>query len=188
MPIFGFVIALFAVISVIASSARNTNAARNNTAAGVQAQRNRERLEQLNQLRLERARQQVAYRQGTQRPAAQPEKPIYAHSTEDCTGGSIHDGYHEGSFRAPQAAASTEGTQGQQGARRGSYAPGRTGQGMAGSEGSPVQRPQAQEAAQPAVREAQINGSDRLANAIASQPAIVQGMIWAEVLGRPLSD
>ncbi len=182
----------------------------------------RARLEQLR--RLQQQRQTAAQgmqREGLQREEIQrpqsasgaraldayAEKPVYPHETEDCGGGSIHDGYHEGTVRRPAPASSAEGRQGKQGSAitegsvtelyRKDYAKSReeTPAGTMPSAGGakPAQGVQSARSAraaqgvQPAAA-GEESGADRLAKAISGRPAAVQGLIWAEVLGRPLSD
>ena len=99
-------------------------------------------------------------------------KPRVTHSTEDCTGGSIHDGYHEG----------TPGKQGR-------YNPPSAGRAM--PEG--VQLPGEDHSIHFApVKEADKNpaasGADKLIATLAGKPSIVQGVIWGEILGKPRSE
>lgn len=176
----------------------------------------RARLEQLR--RLQQQRQTAAQgmqREGLQREEIQrpqsasgaraldayAEKPVYPHETEDCGGGSIHDGYHEGTVRRPAPASSAEGRQGKQGSAiteggvtelyRKDYAKSTAQIPADGSK--PAQGVQSARSAraaqgvQPAAA-GEESGADRLAKAISGRPAAVQGLIWAEVLGRPLSD
>ena len=147
----------------------------------------RERARQRLNSRMSAAREQVEYRSGTNRQGyTVPDKPIIEHSTDDCTGGSIHDGYHEGTIRRPAPASSSEGTQGMQGARRGDYTTGSGAQGAQGSEGTSSYRtgPVYQAANTVPTKK----GTDRLAEAISSQSGIVQGIIWSEVLGHPRAE
>ena len=99
-------------------------------------------------------------------------KPRVTHSTEDCTGGSIHDGYHEG----------TPGKQGR-------YNPPSAGKAM--PEG--VQLPGEDHSIHFApVKEADktpaASGADKLIATLAGKPSIVQGVIWGEILGKPRSE
>ena len=99
-------------------------------------------------------------------------KPHVTHSTADCTGGSIHDGYHEG----------TPGKQGR-------YNPPSAGRAM--PEG--VQLPGEDHSIHFApVKEADKNpaasGADKLIATLAGKPSIVQGVIWGEILGKPRSE
>ncbi len=99
-------------------------------------------------------------------------KPRVTHSTADCTGGSIHDGYHEG----------TPGKQGR-------YNPPSAGRAM--PEG--VQLPGEDHSIHFApVKEADkapaANGADKLIATLAGKPSIVQGVIWGEILGKPRSE
>ena len=156
-------------------------------------------------------------------------KPIVQHSAEDCTGGSIHTDYHEGTPRRPMAASSytksTEGTLGNQGVRtsdmarqqgpsyykenfpkerfsKDSSSRERSSKDSFSKERFSKERfskersfrdnlvPEASNAAQPVIQPiaAQENGAERLQNAIAAYPAAVQGLIWSEVLNRPMSN
>ena len=99
-------------------------------------------------------------------------KPRVTHSTADCTGGSIHDGYHEG----------TPGKQGR-------YNPPSAGRAM--PEG--VQLPGEDHSIHFApVKEADkapaASGADKLIATLAGKPSIVQGVIWGELLGKPRSE
>ena len=99
-------------------------------------------------------------------------KPHVTHSTADCTGGSIHDGYHEG----------TPGKQGR-------YNPPSAGRAM--PEG--VQLPGEDHSIHFApVKEADktpaASGADKLIATLAGKPSIVQGVIWGEILGKPRSE
>ena len=99
-------------------------------------------------------------------------KPRVTHSTADCTGGSIHDGYHEG----------TPGKQGK-------YNPPSAGRAM--PEG--VQLPGEDHSIHFApVKEADkapaASGADKLIATLAGKPSIVQGVIWGEILGKPRSE
>lgn len=99
-------------------------------------------------------------------------KPRVTHSTADCTGGSIHDGYHEG----------TPGKQGR-------YNPPSAGRAM--PEG--VQLPGEDHSIHFApVKEADktpaASGADKLIATLAGKPSIVQGVVWGEILGKPRSE
>lgn len=174
---------IFSIISSVVKSAKKRNAGSSN------AER---------QQKIELARQQLQYRQRQLQQIEErlraaetvPDKPVVAHSTDDCTGGSIHDGYHEGTIRRPAPASGPEGIQGAQGARRASYAPGRTGQGMTFKEGEASENHSALTASELAAKAA-VNtetGAEKLVKAISAQPAFVQGVIWSEILGKPLSE
>ena len=183
-----FMIVFGVIISVVKSA--NKQAAKGASANRTTPMTNEEvraRLEKARMERLAQARAQAEFRQGAARRQDPSGKPIIPHSTDDCTGGSIHDGYHEGTVRRPAAASSAEGNQGAQGARRASYAPGRTGQGMQSGEGvsAYAAKPAAAQQAQAGQRK---SGTEKLAEMISGKPAIVQGVIWSEVLGRPLSE
>ncbi len=112
------------------------------------------------------------------------EKPITAHSTDDCTGGSIHDGYHEGTARKPIAAAQREGTIGGQGRKlKGKSEVHKQGVPMPGENHSVRYAPEIV----PAKADGR-TGADKLVVAIAKKPSIVQGIIWSEVIGKPKSE
>lgn len=233
---FGGLIVMFIVISIISSVIRTAkgnqkkggsagNAQRGtNAAAGFvsrdpqAAEKHRQAFEELEKARQERlarandaikrASEAIRVASGQSQKAAAPEKPIVDHSTRECGGGSIHDGYHEGSVRRPQAASSAEGLQGLQGARRGVYAKGTTGQGMASSEAVFAASARGKEAAREAAEYAKESeahsaiyqslvsvpegpresGADKLQKAIGDKSGIVQGIIWSEVLGRPRAE
>ena len=221
MPIIGFIIAVIIVISVLSKRRSTGNEGQKQPGLTDSVLRAMELEKQ------QRAAQQYAQYRNTQqvnRGTAQvPEKPVIAHSTDDCTGGSIHDGYHEGTIRKPGPASSAEGMQGAQGVRRGAYAAGTTGQGMQYGEGVTLNAARAaktrngQPTREELIREYQENaeyrkqsaahsvtapspitapkssepverGMERLAKTIADKPPMVQGIIWSEILGRPLSD
>lgn len=115
-----------------------------------------------------------------ERPAASPaytetrtvrdDKPIIGHSSADCTGGSIHDGYHEG----------TAWKQGRPMPRR---MPETAPEGVPAKGEEHSIRFKEAEAAQ---RNA--SGAEKLTALISEKPSIVQGVIWSEVLGRPVSE
>ncbi|GEM_PF-3265651 len=217
--LFGVVVGLFALISVITGIIGKAVGNTGNNRKATPGMRE----SVLRAMELELEAKETKQTPQPPRPVqsaakTQPEKPIYAHSTADCTGGSIHDGYHEGNVRRPAPASSAEGVQGAQGARRASYAPGRTGQGMQGGEGAgpgassgaglptreellrEVQSKLAYEKAsashsavkpqeaKSAVQAPQKSGLEKLTEALSGKPPIVQGVMWAEILGRPLSD
>ena len=99
-------------------------------------------------------------------------KPHVTHSTEDCTGGSIHDGYHEGTpgkqgkYNPPSAGgAMPEGVQ------------------LPGNDHSIHFAPVKEADKAPAA-----SGADKLIATLAGKPSIVQGVIWGEILGKPRSE
>lgn len=115
---------------------------------------------------------------------ASDEKPITAHSTDDCTGGSIHDGYHEGTARKPIAAAQREGTMGGQGRKlKGKNEVHKQGVLLPGENHSVSYTPETVP-----VKTDGRTGADKLVAAIAKKPSIVQGIIWSEVIGKPKSE
>lgn len=157
----------------------------------------RARLEQLRRLQQQR---QAAEKAASDR-AAKPyqEKPTHPHDTENCGGGSIHDGYHEGTVRRPVPASSAEGRLGRQGV---SEQEGRGVYELSGKDWEEKKKtrasiipPTPDEQPVPVSTEAvnvsnknEPSGAEKLSKAISDKPAIVQGLIWSEVLGRPLSD
>ena len=159
-------------------NASNADSAKGKYSGAVTSQQ-REKLEQLRKL------QQLRQNAANERAGA--EKPLYAHQTTDCSGGSIHDGYHEGSVRRPQQASSAEGRLGKQGVSRSeSKAAAKV------SYDELIKEQPAYSAVsngeESAARASLVSGSEKLAKAISGKPAIVQGLIWAEILGKPLSD
>lgn len=119
------------------------------------------------------------------------EKPYKPHSTDDCTGGSIHDGYHEGTARKPAEASGREGVIGNQGRALKTKNTKKTkaevrpqGVSAPGEDHSVHFTPQeATDKANPAS-----TGADKLVRRIAKKPSIVQGVIWGEILGKPKSE
>ena len=94
--------------------------------------------------------------------ALQKEKPTVAHSDDDCGGGSIHDGYHEGvtQFKADRPVA------------------------VAGNLGHRLA-----DEDERAEREAAAAESAKRAMArIGKLPPLAQGMIYSEILGKPKSE
>lgn len=115
---------------------------------------------------------------------ASDEKPITTHSTDDCTGGSIHDGYHEGTARKPIAAAQREGAMGGQGRKlKVKNEVHKQGVPLPGENHSVSYTPETVP-----VKVDGRTGADKLVAAIAKKPSIVQGIIWSEVIGKPKSE
>ncbi len=94
--------------------------------------------------------------------ALQKEKPTVAHSDEDCGGGSIHDGYHEGvtQFASGRPAAVA----------------GRLGQRLA-DEDERIER-----------EKTSADAAKRAMERISKLPPLAQGMIYSEILGKPRSE
>lgn len=112
------------------------------------------------------------------------EKPLVAHSAADCTGGSIHDGYHEGTPRKPIEAAQREGMMGRQGRTlKGKGEVHKQGVPMPGENHSIRYAPETVPA-----KSSGRTGADKLVAAIAKKPSIVQGVMWGEILGKPKSE
>lgn len=88
------------------------------------------------------------------KPSSKPPVTEKKKAEDCCMGGSIHDGYHEG-------------TPGEQG-----FDVPKSSEGKSLNETVNIQP----------VSEA---GTNKLASALAKKPSIVQGVIWAEILGKP---
>ena len=180
------------------SSSGANGASRQGAYTGSVTSDQRARLEQLRRMQ----QRQQEQRQSANAPSAKPaafaaEKPVYPHDTEDCGGGSIHDGYHEGGVRRPAPASSAEGSVGRQGVLeregRGAsdlYKKDRSERKTASAADIPAakQPMPANTDAVSAPIDPEPSGAEKLSKAISDKPAIVQGLIWSEVLGRPLSD
>lgn len=181
------------------SSSGAAGSTRTGAYTGSATSEQRARLEQLR--RLQQQRQAAGPSAAGSAKNTYAEKPIVPHSNEDCTGGSIHDGYHEGTARLPKPASSAEGRLGRQGvlAKEGLGASDlyrkeweqKLAEKIKPAAASEV-KPQAQAQAQSNIGTVQSvrepSGAERLSKAIEGKPAIVQGLIWSEVLSRPLSD
>ena len=120
----------------------------------------------------------TGFAQGKPKPAAQNRTEGRAYSASDsycgtanCTGGSIHEGAHEGEVRAPRSAAS------------------QTAKKTAARQPAAAVRPDddpAYEQKQPVEDTKKVqSGADRLLKAISAQPAVTQGIIWNEILSAP---
>jgi len=181
------------------SSSGANGASRQGAYTGSVTSDQRARLEQLRRMQQQRQQEQ---RQSANAPSAKPaafaaEKPVYPHDTEDCGGGSIHDGYHEGGVRRPAPASSAEGSVGRQGVLeregRGAsdlYKKDRSERKTASAADIPAAKqpvPASTDAVSAPI-DPEPSGAEKLSKAISDKPAIVQGLIWSEVLGRPLSD
>ena len=217
MPHLEGIIIFFVIVSIITSIANAAKKAQQNNGnqrggsslgtngasrpgayTGSATSDQRARLEQLRKMQQQRQEQRQTAAGSSVRTAASPaEKPIHPHDTEDCGGGSIHDGYHEGTVRRPAPASSAEGRLGRQGVSE------REGRGASDIYKKDWnERKTAKAADIPAAKQTmpasmdavsaplkpEPSGAERLSKAIADKPAIVQGLIWTEVLGRPLSD
>ena len=193
------VIALFVVSTILSapkSSSQQSNSSpddlprspfepqKNGKYTGRTTSEQRARLEQLRKLQQQRQAQAAA---AAGRADKAEGKPIYPHQTEECTGGSIHDGYHEGSVLRPAPASSAEGRLGKQGVMA-SEGLGPAQLGNNASAANAVKPKQSAQAFVGAKAAAEPSGVEKLSKAISDKPAIVQGLIWSEVLGRPLSD
>lgn len=124
------------------------------TAATDSAQRQQELkrrlLENSERLKLERETLQKAGR------------PIASHSEEDCGGGSIHDGYHEGVTQFPNG--------------RPPAVAGKLGNRLADEDDQLLREQIASENAKRAMAK------------IAKLPPLAQGVVWGELLGKPKSE
>ena len=105
-----------------------------------------------------------------ERRTIREEKPIIGHSADDCTGGSIHDGYHEG----------TDWKQGKPMPRKiPETAP----------EGAPVKgSDHSIHFKEAEVKDTHVSGAEKLTALLSEKSSIVQGVIWSELLGRPRSE
>ena len=93
---------------------------------------------------------------------ARDEKPLAAHSDDDCGGGSIHDGYHEGVTQFDK--------------NRPAAVAGRLGHRLADEDERIEKEKIASENAKRAMAR------------IAKLPPLAQGMVYSEILGRPKSE
>ncbi len=126
----------------------------------------------------ERAAAQAYAAQTTQKPAAQQnerrplekrtmesalkkEKPIASHSVDDCGGGSIHDGFHEGVSQIRNKPPAFAGTLGHR---------------LADED----ERLEKEAAA--------AENAKKVLNRISKLPPLAQGMIYSEILGKPKSE
>ena len=93
---------------------------------------------------------------------ARTEKPVIAHEDDDCAGGSIHDGYHEGvtQFDPGRPAAVA----------------GRLGNRLA-DEDERIER-----------ERVSAENARRVMKRISKLPPLAQGMIYSEILGKPKSE
>ena len=93
---------------------------------------------------------------------ARTEKPVIAHEDDDCAGGSIHDGYHEGVTQFDP--------------RRPAAVAGRLGNRLA-DEDERIER-----------ERAAAENARRVMKRISKLPPLAQGMIYSEILGKPKSE
>lgn len=171
--IFAGLIILF-VVSAIASAIKKKSGG----ISDILSDANKEEdigIEELAQKFFDSERKKPATKNGTEADEApdgalRGERPIIRHSANDCTGGSIHDGYHEG----------TEWKQGKAMPRkRPETAP----------EGVPVKgEDHSIHFKEAEVTEKHKSGAEKLTALLSEKPSIVQGIIWGELLGRPRSE
>ena len=93
---------------------------------------------------------------------ARTEKPVIAHEDDDCSGGSIHDGYHEGVTQFDP--------------RRPAAVAGRLGHDLA-DEDERIER-----------EHVSAENARRVMKRISKLPPLSQGMIYSEILGKPKSE
>jgi type IV secretory pathway VirB10-like protein len=93
---------------------------------------------------------------------ARTEKPVIAHEDDDCGGGSIHDGYHEGVTQFPNG--------------RPPAVAGRLGNRLA-DEDERIER-----------ERVSAENARRVMKRISKLPPLAQGMIYSEILGKPKSE
>ena len=98
------------------------------------------------------------------RPAAQTARPVMNRADDDCGGGSIHDGYHEGVSGDPFGEHKGTAVAGNLGKRLGAEA-------------------EKQKAAQSAA-----DNAKRAMEKISKLPPIAQGIVYSEILGKPKSE
>lgn len=108
---------------------------------------------------------QPLVKQELRRDMSRPDKPVVVHSEDDCTGGSIHDGYHEGvSSFSPKDSPRPVSTAGALGHRL-------------ADEDERIER-----------EAAAVENAKRVMERISKLPPLAQGMVYSEILGRPKSD
>lgn len=139
----------------------------------------------------------TGFAQGKPKPAAQNRTEGRAYSasgpycgTANCTGGSIHEGAHEGEVRAPRSPYGTGGRNMRSNASSGKKtAASQTAKKTAARQPAAAVRPDddpAYEQKQPVEDTKKVqSGADRLLKAISAQPAVTQGIIWNEILSAP---
>lgn len=93
---------------------------------------------------------------------ARAEKPIAEHTDDDCGGGSIHDGYHEGVTQFPNG--------------RPAAVAGRLGNRLA-DEDERIER-----------EHVAAENAKRAMKRISKLPPLAQGMVYSEILGKPKSE
>ena len=140
----------------------------------------------------------TGFAQEKPKPAAQSRTEGKAYNASDsycgtanCTGGSIHNGTHEGEIRAPRSASEAGGRNTRSNAPSGrNTAASQTAKKTAARQPAAA-RPDsapAYEQKQPVEgAEKMQSGADRLLKAISSQPAVTQGIIWNEILSAPVA-
>lgn len=89
-------------------------------------------------------------------------RPMVSHSDEDCGGGSIHDGYHEGVTQFPNG--------------KGPAVAGKLGHRLADEDDRLEQE------------KAAADNAKRVMARIAKLPPLAQGMVYSEILGKPKSE
>ena len=155
---------------------REGSSGREGTSAETDAQRRarqeelKRRLEENARRRAEEAKraipgtasQRTPLEKPTMRTQLQKERPVVAHREEDCGGGSIHDGYHEGVTKfASREEASVAGNLGRRLA----------------DEDERIDR-------ETAVAE----NAKRAVARISKLPPLTQAVVWSEILGKPKSE
>lgn len=109
---------------------------------------------------------------------AEAQKPIIPHSTDACTGGSLHDGYHEGTPLGGLPRSEPDN-------RRAAGTQRRVPNGAASEKRNADAWAAKQQEDELPVEAAA--GAQTFAKAIADYPPAVQGVIWSEVLNPPVS-
>ncbi len=138
----------------------------------------------------------TGFAQGKPKPTAQNRTESKAYNASDsycgtanCTGGSIHEGTHEGETRAPRSPYVTGGENMRSNASSGK----KTAASQTAKKTAARQPAAARPDSDPAYEQKQPlegaekmqSGADRLLKAISSQPAVTRGIIWNEILSAP---
>lgn len=116
------------------------------------------------------------------------EKPITPHSPSACTGGSIHDGYHEGTAAAVRESAADSLKAESKSLPKLNRKPFEKNLPKKPAPGSTHSilaediKPASRNDADPP------SGIELLTKKLSNEPQIVQGIIWGEILGKPKSD
>ncbi len=165
------VFAFAALFSSLTQSAKNSN--RNNKPGGAQPREGQGEVHPEAKGLFDMIKETIM-----EAAEAEAQKPIIPHSTDACTGGSIHDGYHEGTPLSglPRSEADNRRTAGAQHRAPNAAAGGKRNAGAWTAKQQEDEIPVETAA-----------GAQTLAKAMADYPPAVQGVIWSEVLNPPVS-